>query len=111
MASARQGQVRTHIDAPPGAVWALLANLERMGEWSPECYHVQWLDGAGSPATARARFPGRNRFRWMRWSMTCPGTNAQPGHELAFSTIQRGREPVRWRHPFPPPRGGNDPTQ
>jgi carbon monoxide dehydrogenase subunit G len=32
MASARQGQVRTHIDAPPETVWPLLANLERMGE-------------------------------------------------------------------------------
>jgi uncharacterized protein YndB with AHSA1/START domain len=41
MTSARQGQVRAHIDAPPEAVWALLADLERMGQWSPECYRVQ----------------------------------------------------------------------
>jgi len=108
MASARQGEVRTHIDAPPGAVWALLANLERMGEWSPECYRVQWLDGAGSPATAGARFQGRNRFGWMRWSMTCQVTHAEPGRELAFSTIQRGRELVRWRYRFEPASGGTD---
>ncbi len=82
MTSARQGQVRTHIDAPPEAVWPLLANLERMGEWSPECYHVQWLDGASSPATPGARFKGRNRFGWMRWSMTCQVAKAEPGREL-----------------------------
>ncbi len=111
MASARQGQVRTHIDAPPETVWPLLANLERMGEWSPECYHVQWLDGASSPATPGARFKGRNHFGWMRWSMTCQVTNAEPGRELAFSTIQRGRELVRWRYRFEPADGGTDLTE
>jgi len=29
--SARQGNVRVHIDAPPEAVWTLVADLERMG--------------------------------------------------------------------------------
>src|SRR5260370_1400696 len=69
MASARQGQVRTHIDAPPGAVWALLANLEQMGEWSPDAYHVPWLGGAGSPAPdqdPRGKRPGGSRSPMKR---------------------------------------------
>jgi uncharacterized protein YndB with AHSA1/START domain len=37
MRSAPRGQVRAHIDAPPHKVWALLADLEQMGQWSPEC--------------------------------------------------------------------------
>jgi len=48
MRSARHGEVRAHIDAPPQKVWALLANLDQMSQWSPECYRVQWLDGASS---------------------------------------------------------------
>ena len=60
MRSARHGEVRAHIDAPPQQVWALLANLDQMGRWSPECYRVRWLDGASSPATPGARF---NRVR------------------------------------------------
>ena len=94
MRSARHGQVQAHIDAPPQQVWALLANLDQMGRWSPECYRVQWLDGASSPATPGARFKGWNRFGWMRWTMTCQVKTAEPGRELAFSTIQRERELV-----------------
>ena len=54
MKSARQGEVDIHVNAPPEAVWRVVADLDRMGEWSPECYRVEWLDGAHSPAT-----PGR----------------------------------------------------
>lgn len=111
MTSARQGQVRAHIDAPPEAVWALLADLERMGQWSPECYRVQWLDGASSPAAAGARFKGWNRFGWMRWSQTCQVTAADPGRELAFATIRRGRELVRWRYRLEPAGAGTGVTE
>lgn len=111
MASARQGQVRVHIDAPAAAVWALVADLERMGEWSPECYRVQWLEGAASPATPGARFKGSNRYGWMRWSVTCEVRTAEPGRELEWSTVQRGRELVRWRYLFEPADGGTDVTE
>lgn len=33
------------IAASPEAVYALVSNLERMGEWSPENEGGQWLDG------------------------------------------------------------------
>ncbi|MGE5287358.1 MAG: SRPBCC family protein [Micromonosporaceae bacterium] len=108
MRSARRGEVRAHIDAPPQKVWALLADLEQMGRWSPECYRVQWLEGASSPATPGARFQGWNRFGWMRWSMTCQVKTAEPGRELAFSTIQRERELVRWRYRLEPAGDGTD---
>ena len=108
MRSARSGQVQAHIDAPPQEVWALLADLEQMGRWSPECYRVQWLGGATSPATPGARFQGWNRFGWMRWSMTCEVKTADPGRELAFSTIQRDRELVRWRYRLGPAGDGTD---
>src|SRR5436309_1985613 len=38
------------IDAPAERVYDLVADLSRMGEWSPECRRVEWLDGATSPA-------------------------------------------------------------
>jgi carbon monoxide dehydrogenase subunit G len=66
MKSARQGQVQVHVNAPPETVWAILANLDRMGEWSPECDRVEWLDGAESPARVGARFKGWNRYGRMR---------------------------------------------
>jgi len=82
-----------------------------MGQWSPECYRVRWLDRASSPATPGARFQGWNRFGWMRWSMTCQVKTAEPGRELAFSTIQRGRELVRWKYRLEAAGGGTDLTE
>lgn len=108
MRSARHGQVQLHIDASPQNVWALLANLDQMGQWSPECYRVQWLDGASSPATPGARFQGWNRYGWLRWSMTCQIKTAEPGRELTFSTIEKDREEVRWRYRLEPADGGTD---
>jgi uncharacterized protein YndB with AHSA1/START domain len=111
MASARKGEVRIHIDAPPEAVWTLVADVERMGEWSPECYRVEWLDGASSPAITGARFQGWNRYDEMRWSVICEVKTAEPGRELAWSTLEDNRELVRWRYCFEPADCGTDLTE
>lgn len=111
MASARSGEVVLHIDAPPDRVWSLLADLDRMGEWSPECYRVSWLDGATSPAKAGTRFKGRNRWGPVRWSMTCRVDSAVPGREVSWSTVQRGRDLVRWRYHLAPAGNGTDVTE
>jgi uncharacterized protein YndB with AHSA1/START domain len=108
MKSARSGSVQVHIDAPAQRVWAVLSDLERMGEWSPECYRVEWLDGAHSPATPGARFKGWNRFGWMRWSMPCEVKTAVADQELSFSTMARGRELVTWSYRIDPSEGGVD---
>ncbi len=109
--TAREGQVTLHVDAPPERVWELVADLERMGEWSPECYRVQWLDGATSPAKAGARFKGWNRFRWMRWSMNCTVTEAEPGKVLSWTTRRGQKELVRWTYRLEPADGGTDVTE
>jgi uncharacterized protein YndB with AHSA1/START domain len=104
--TARSGEVRIHIDASPDRVWELVADLERMGEWSPECYRVEWIEGASSPAVPGARFRGWNRFGLLRWSVPCEVKTADPGRELAFSTIDRGREMVRWCYRLEPTDDG-----
>lgn len=82
-----------------------------MGEWSPECYRVRWLGGASSPATAGARFKGHNRWGPVRWSMTCEVKSADPGRELSWSTVQGGREGVRWTYRFAPTSTGTAVTE
>lgn len=112
MVSARSGEVRLHVDAPPEKLWELLADLDRMGEWSPECYKVSWLEGARSPAQVGARFKGRNRWGPVRWSMTCEVKSAEPGREISWSTVQGGRELVRWCYQFEPlASGGTEVTE
>jgi uncharacterized protein YndB with AHSA1/START domain len=108
MRSARTGSVTVHVDAPAERVWALLANLERMGEWSPECYRVEWQDGASAPATPGARFRGWNRYGPMRWSVSCRVKTAVPDKELSFSTLVREKEMVTWTYRIEPSDGGVD---
>ncbi|HZT66230.1 MAG TPA: SRPBCC family protein [Acidimicrobiales bacterium] len=111
MASARQGQVSLYVNAPPDKVWSLLADLDRMGEWSPECYRVEWLDGASNPARAGARFKGWNRYGPMRWSMTCEVKSAEPDRVLSWSTVQKGRELATWTYRLEPEGPGTNITE
>ena len=55
-----RGGASLDIDAAPEAVWALVADITRMGEWSPECFQADWEDGATHPE-AGAHFHGSNR--------------------------------------------------
>jgi uncharacterized protein YndB with AHSA1/START domain len=106
MRTATQGEVRIRIEAPPERVWSVLADLDRMGDWSPECYRVDWLDGASSPPKVGARFKGRNRYGMMRWSMTCEVREVEPGKRLAWSTMAGDRELVRWTYRIDPGADG-----
>lgn len=110
--SARTGQVSLHVDAPPQKVWDVLADVERMGEWSPECYRVEWLDGATSPATVGARFKGWNRFGRMKWSMVCRVVDSDPGRRLAWTTMFGQRDGTRWTYRLEAaPDGGTELTE
>lgn len=89
------------ILAPCDNVWGMVADVTRMGEWSPETVAGEWLDGAGGPAVG-ARFKGRNRRRGP-WSTTCTVTAATPGTEFAFRV---GKGETTWRYEFAPVDGG-----
>ncbi len=38
-------EASVEIDASPAQAWAVLSDLRRMGEWSPECRRVRVLGG------------------------------------------------------------------
>jgi uncharacterized protein YndB with AHSA1/START domain len=87
------------IDAPADSLWATVADVTRIPEWSPVCHRVEWIDGA-TEAVVGARFRGHNRLNGARWSRECVITEAEPGSVLAFSTLFRGEESTRWRYRF-----------
>ena len=90
--------LRPEIDASPQRVYELVSDITRMGEWSPECYRCEWLDGV-TFATVGARFRGHNRLGRARWSTEAVGTIADPAHEFAFTTLhENGREETRWTY-------------
>ena len=51
--------VTKEINASPETVFAMVSDLTRMGEWSPENQGGQWVKGATGPAVG-AQFKGRN---------------------------------------------------
>lgn len=74
-----------YIEAPPDRVYAALADVTRMGEFSPECYRCVWIDSARSEVGSR--FRGYNRSGLMRWSRLVEILEADPGRSFAFQTV------------------------
>jgi uncharacterized protein YndB with AHSA1/START domain len=80
-----RGEARIRIAAPAERVWDLVADVTRMGEWSPETKRAVWVDGATGPVVG-ARFRGDNRVGFAKWSTTPTVIAARRGEEFAFDT-------------------------
>lgn len=102
-----RGQVQVYIEAPPEKVYAMLSDITRMGEWSPECYRCEWVDGTSSPSTG-ARFRGYSKSNWLKWSRLVEVRAAQPGKEFAFTTLTDliNKDSTNWRYTLEPSNGG-----
>lgn len=87
------------IDAPPGRVYALLADVTRMGEWSPECVRCRWI-GALRRSEVGARFRGTSRNGWRRWSTVSTVMAATPGQTFAFAVTYFRLPVATWRYEF-----------
>ena len=87
------------IAATPRDVYALVSDVTRMGDWSPENVGGRWLRGAVGPV-AGARFRGSNRRGWRRWSTTCTVVEAEPGNRFAFDVAVARIPASRWTYEF-----------
>ena len=108
-----EDSAETVVDAPAEQIYGLVAELTRMGDWSPECQRVEWENGATGPS-AGAQFVGHNRggpLQLMRWSRHGRVLTAEPGREFAFVTEEGGRESTLWRYRFEPVEGGTRVTE
>ena len=101
------------IAAPAAHVYDLVSDMPRMGDWSPECQRVEWIEGADGPAPG-ARFMGHNVggprgiFKWSRRGRVLV---AEPAREFAFATEEGGKEGVVWRYRLEPVDGGTKVTE
>ncbi|MBM3658321.1 MAG: SRPBCC family protein [Actinobacteria bacterium] len=98
--------VSLHMDAPPEAVYALVADVTRMPEFSPEILRCTWRDGATGPAVG-ARFTARNKVpRRPAWNNHPVVTVVEPGRRFAFARTERFAGTVEWTYRFEPEGGG-----
>lgn len=84
----RSCEATTLIDAPIDAVWNVVSDVTRVGEWSGECRGCEWVGGASSPVPG-AQFRGRNRRGSMRWTRLNQVDRAEPPHTLVWRTVVR----------------------
>lgn len=100
-----RGGASEFMRAPAIVVYSLVADVTRMGEWSPECYRCEWLDGA-SQARVGARFRGHNRSGLLRWSNESEIVAAKPGELLTWRMGPRDAPYAEWSYTFEEHDGG-----
>jgi uncharacterized protein YndB with AHSA1/START domain len=80
-----RGEVSLHMDAPPERVWALVSDVTRIGEFSPETFAAAWTRGSTGPEVG-AYFKGhvrRNGVGPTYWS-PCRVTQCVPDEIFEF---------------------------
>jgi len=104
----QSGAAEVVVDAAPEAVWTVLADVTRIGEWSHECRGAEWLDGATAAAPG-VRFRGRNKVgALVRWARVCVIRAVDAPHELVWETVGPPlmRDASLWRVRLDPVDGG-----
>lgn len=103
-----QDSVTVHVKATPQQVWDLVSDVTRIGEYSPETFEAEWLDGATGPEVG-ARFRGhvkRNGIGPIYWS-ECTVTSAVPQQEFGFSVGPSGKVLNNWKYVIVPAADGD----
>ena len=89
------------ISRSPEELYGLVADVSRMGQWSPVCT-------GGSFDEDGEWFTGTNTMGEATWETRCRVVVADPGHEFAFINhgLEGRVEMVRWAFLFEPVEGG-----
>lgn len=100
------------VAAEIDAVWALVADPTRIGEFSPECVHAEWLDGAVEAAVG-ACFAGTNRLGDDEWTRVCTVTTCVPQEAFGYVVGDRfdGSPASEWSFTLSPVDGMTQLTQ
>lgn len=99
--------VVVNVDADQ--LYALVSDVTRMGEWSPQCRACWWDEGGGP--TVGTYFTGRNDDGKRTWETRSRVVAADPGREFAW-VVNDGW--VRWGFTIEPvtdPDGGSRLTE
>lgn len=76
------------ITAPPEEVWAVVSDVTRMPEWSPELRRLFVL-GRGEPRVGMLLL-GINRRGYVAWPTTSRVVRLEPGRAVAWKTRESG---------------------
>ncbi len=104
--------VTVHMAASAEKIWDLVSDVTRIGEYSPETFEAEWLDGATGPIVG-ARFRGhvRRNGKGPTYWTTCTVTMCEPGREFAFGVGPRDKPINTWRYSLKSADAGTDVTE
>lgn len=94
------------IAASPEAVYDLVSDVTRTGEWSPVCKECWWDEGA--TGAVGEVFTGRNVLPDRTWETRCTVTAAERGHEFGWLV---GDALVHWVYSMEAVEGGTRLTE
>lgn len=100
-----QGAASAYINADPARVYALVSDVTRMGEWSPECQGADWAEGFNGPAVG-AQFHGHNKRNGNEWTTPNTVLAAEEGREFSWVVGTAEFQVCRWSFTFEPKDGG-----
>jgi hypothetical protein len=102
-------QASIEIAAAPEVVYDLVADVTRMGEWSPEAVGADWIDGG----TGRAGdwFTGHNRTPDREWSRECEVARAERGRDFTFVVGGVAANCTWWSYEMEPIEAGTRLTE
>jgi Polyketide cyclase / dehydrase and lipid transport len=117
-------EARVFVNASPESVWRLVSDVQRIGEFSPECVRVELLGGPAPPQVG-ARFNGTNRWTVERlpverqarvppdwsfeWTLPCEVVRSAPHRVFAYVVGDRfdGSPSTEWSFEIDARDGGS----
>ncbi|OBJ17792.1 hypothetical protein A5653_11770 [Mycobacterium colombiense] len=84
----------TDVRAAADQVYAVISDVTRIPEWSPETRRAEWL--------APNRFRAWNRRRLGRWRTVANVVEAEPGHRFSFVVQAMGGDWTQWTYLIEP---------
>jgi uncharacterized protein YndB with AHSA1/START domain len=103
-------EISREIGASPETVYAAIADISRMGEWSDECYACEWHEGFDSAAVG-ATFDGHNRNGDKEWTTQGKVIEADPGRAFAFECSMMDFHYSTWGYRIDPTQAGSTVTE
>ncbi len=105
-------EVSVWMNASPQQVWALVSDVTRIGEFSPETFEGKWTRGATGPEVG-ASFAGhvkRNGVGPTYWS-PCQVTACEPERLFEFAVGTDAMTINNWGYRLTPRDGGTEVTE
>ncbi|MFD7322438.1 SRPBCC family protein [Streptomyces sp. NPDC059875] len=105
-----------HVGASPSEIYAVVSDLPRSGEWSPECQGGEWVSGEAS--AVGSVFRGENLrseevVAWAPlvrgiWHTECRVTAAEPGRTFRWMMLSHAGDDQEsiWGFDIEPAEGG-----